>query len=248
MAVIPGPALCPHGRLSDGCEECALVAAMERGYRHPHEKPKPAPEPERAAEDLYLDRGDGRYVLVLKGDVIPPALAELPRVPRTSPAAQDPAGAKPASKRGTHLRLRAGGVKAHLGRALFLSPARGKPRPRSSMSWDRDLRPPPAPSTARLPYSRNCECRACFSDRVRCGRDHHRCHRHRHRCLERPAECQTGPGAAHVAASRRLIPRSPAHRRARRPVGRGRNHLQIAHCRRRVHSLRARDGARTCCH
>lgn len=102
IVVIPsGPTLCPHGRLSDGCEDCALLAAMERGYVHPHQKPAPAPAPERADHDLYCNHGDGRYVLVNAGDVIPPALVHLPRVPRTPAPAPEPAGGKPAGKRGT---------------------------------------------------------------------------------------------------------------------------------------------------
>jgi len=97
--MIPGPVQCPHGRLTDGCEDCALRSAMERGYVHPHQKPAPAPPPERSEHDLYLDRGHGRYVLVNRGDVIPSALADLPRVPRAP--AQEPAGDKPVRKRGT---------------------------------------------------------------------------------------------------------------------------------------------------
>lgn len=100
IAVIPGPAFCKHGRLADSCEDCALLSAMERGYVHPHQKPTPAPEPERAEHDLYCDHGDGRYVLIVAGDVIPPSLVHLPRVPRTPPAHDPVAGDKPPPKRG----------------------------------------------------------------------------------------------------------------------------------------------------
>src|SRR5437868_3496056 len=33
---------CEHGRLADGCEDCALIAGIERGYRP---NPIPAPKP-----------------------------------------------------------------------------------------------------------------------------------------------------------------------------------------------------------
>ena len=72
---------------------------MERGYVHQHQKPASAPEPERAEQDLLLDRGEGRYVLVNAGDVIPSAIAGLPRIPRNT--AQEPAGDKLMRKRGT---------------------------------------------------------------------------------------------------------------------------------------------------
>jgi hypothetical protein len=42
-------------------------------------------EPERAAEDLLIERADlgpGSYTTVAKGDPIPPELAHLPRRPR----------------------------------------------------------------------------------------------------------------------------------------------------------------------
>ena len=45
-----------------------------------------AAEPERAAEDLLIERADlgpGCTTLVAKGDVIPPELAALPRRPRS---------------------------------------------------------------------------------------------------------------------------------------------------------------------
>lgn len=44
-----------------------------------------AAEPERAAEDLLVERedlGPGATTLVVKGDVIPPELAKLSRRPR----------------------------------------------------------------------------------------------------------------------------------------------------------------------
>lgn len=95
--MIPGPAFCPHGRLSDGCEDCALLAGMERGYR-----PQPAhttqpPAPEHAEHDLYCDQGEGRFVFIAAGDAIPAALAGLPRLPRTPPAS--PADDQPPAKR-----------------------------------------------------------------------------------------------------------------------------------------------------
>ncbi len=95
--MLGGPVFCEHGRLSDGCEDCALAAAMERGYVHPHQRPAPAPEPERAGADLYVDRGEGRYTLVIAGDVIPASLVNLPRVPRDAPARA--VGDKPAKSR-----------------------------------------------------------------------------------------------------------------------------------------------------
>jgi hypothetical protein len=45
-----------------------------------------ADEPERAGEDLLIERADlgpGAATLVAKGDVIPPELAALPRRPRS---------------------------------------------------------------------------------------------------------------------------------------------------------------------
>ena len=45
-----------------------------------------AAEPERAAEDLLIERADlgpGCTTLVAAGDVIPPELAALPRRPRS---------------------------------------------------------------------------------------------------------------------------------------------------------------------
>jgi hypothetical protein len=56
-----------------------------------------AAEPERAAEDLLVERedlGPGAATLVAKGDVIPPELAALPRRPRSGEQA------KPSRKRG----------------------------------------------------------------------------------------------------------------------------------------------------
>jgi hypothetical protein len=44
-----------------------------------------AAEPERAEQDLLIERADlgpGCTTLVAKGDVIPPELADLPRRPR----------------------------------------------------------------------------------------------------------------------------------------------------------------------
>ena len=48
-----------------------------------------AGEPERAGEDLLIERedlGPGATTLVAKGDVIPPELAALPRRPRSGEA------------------------------------------------------------------------------------------------------------------------------------------------------------------
>lgn len=93
--MISGPAFCKHGRLADGCEDCAMVAALERGYVHPHpDQAPPVPAPERAEQDLYCDHGDGRMVFVAAGDPIPTALVQLPRIPRS------PAEDKPTGKRG----------------------------------------------------------------------------------------------------------------------------------------------------
>lgn len=98
--VLPGPVLCDHGRLSDGCEDCALRSALERGYVHPRTRNHhPHHPPETAAHDLYLDRGEGRYVLVNAGDPIPGSMADLPRIPRIPPAAQESAGDKPAARK-----------------------------------------------------------------------------------------------------------------------------------------------------
>lgn len=97
--MLPGPAFCQHGRLADGCEDCALLTAMERGYRPQAADTAQLPKPERAEVDLYCDQGDGRYVLVIAGDVIPPALAHLPRVPRTPPEPHT-ADDKPPPRRG----------------------------------------------------------------------------------------------------------------------------------------------------
>lgn len=58
-----GPAFCKHGRLSDGCEGFALLAAIEREYVHPHPD-QPHPDGKRTEQDLYVDRGAG---LVFRG-------------------------------------------------------------------------------------------------------------------------------------------------------------------------------------
>jgi hypothetical protein len=52
-----------------------------------------AGEPERAEQDLLIERADlgpGCTTLVAKGDVIPPELAALPRRPRSGEQAKPP--------------------------------------------------------------------------------------------------------------------------------------------------------------
>lgn len=83
---------CEHGRLADGCEDCALIKAMERGYQ-PHTLPAlTQTAPDVADHDLYLNHHDsGRYTFIRAGDPIPTELAHLPREQRTNPT--DPPGA-----------------------------------------------------------------------------------------------------------------------------------------------------------
>ena len=82
-----GPAFCTHGRLGDHCEDCALIAAAERGVPVGTPIPaQPAPELAMADDDLVFDHGDGRTVLIAAGDPIPADLADLPHRPRSQPA------------------------------------------------------------------------------------------------------------------------------------------------------------------
>ena len=77
---------CEHGRLADACEDCTLIAAMERGYR-PHTLPTtPRIEPELADGDTYLDHGHNKYTVVKAGNPIPPGLTHLPRSKKPEPA------------------------------------------------------------------------------------------------------------------------------------------------------------------
>jgi hypothetical protein len=73
---------CEHGRLSDGCEDCALITGIERGYRP---NPVPAPkgaQPELADGDTYLDHGGDTYTYIRSGEPIPSSMTHLPRSPK----------------------------------------------------------------------------------------------------------------------------------------------------------------------
>jgi hypothetical protein len=77
---VTAPAFCAHGRLGNHCENCAMVAALERGHTLPTPVPSgPVPDPELAAHDLDVELGDGRSVFVAAGDPIPPEHAARPR-------------------------------------------------------------------------------------------------------------------------------------------------------------------------
>lgn len=76
------PAVCPHLRTREHCEDCRVADASQRGdYVPTPVTAGPAPELELADHDVYLDHGDNRYTYIGKGDAIPRALAALPRVP-----------------------------------------------------------------------------------------------------------------------------------------------------------------------
>ncbi len=97
---MPGHPICTHGRLPDGCEDCAYVAAMERGAPVAPRPDRPeVPEPELADADLYLDQGDGRFTYVRAGDAIPAHLTQLARHPRAgAPQAAPGPVAEPQSR------------------------------------------------------------------------------------------------------------------------------------------------------
>lgn len=78
---------CGHGRLADQCEDCAYVAALERGAPvAPRRENPPRPVPELAECDLYLAHGEaGRFTYVRAGDAIPAHLTQLARHPRAEP-------------------------------------------------------------------------------------------------------------------------------------------------------------------
>lgn len=79
---------CEHGRLKVNCEDCAFLAATERG-RAPREElhaPKPSgPEPVLAEHDTLIPDSEhpGRSTLVKAGDPLPPT-AKPARAKRSS--------------------------------------------------------------------------------------------------------------------------------------------------------------------
>lgn len=78
-------ALCEHERLGDHCEDCALVKAIERGYRPAEHPQAPAPpELDLAEQHLLVEIGSNTYVQVMAGDDIPHAVRALPRVDRAT--------------------------------------------------------------------------------------------------------------------------------------------------------------------
>jgi hypothetical protein len=82
-AIFIGPMYCEHGRTPEHCQDCRIALAFERGSYVPTPvKASPPPEPVLAERDLFVDHGDDRYTFVAKGDVIPHAMTDLPRVPR----------------------------------------------------------------------------------------------------------------------------------------------------------------------
>lgn len=63
------------------------AATWEREPGPRDQLPETPPEPQRAADDLLIERPDlgvGCYTLVAAGDPIPAELAELPRTPRAT--------------------------------------------------------------------------------------------------------------------------------------------------------------------
>ena len=101
---------CPHGRTPGGCEGCAYAEAQQRGDTRlatagedasgwattadgiTPRRGNPVDSRERAPVDLLVDAGDGRMVLVIAGDAIPPELADRPRVRRDGKPLPAPAG------------------------------------------------------------------------------------------------------------------------------------------------------------
>lgn len=89
--VFVSPLWCPHGRTDEHCEDCRLVAALERGYQPvTPPQPVPAPEPMYAEADLFVDHGGERYTYIAEGHVIPHGIAYLPRVPVHRPTHEKP--------------------------------------------------------------------------------------------------------------------------------------------------------------
>lgn len=80
---------CEHGRIPDGCEDCAYVEAKKRGAPVPPQlhptKPK-APSPVTVDEDTLVDVGEGVSVLVAAGDDVPADLTGKSRHPREAKA------------------------------------------------------------------------------------------------------------------------------------------------------------------
>lgn len=78
---------CEHGRLADSCEDCALVRALERGYRPNAVPTTPTPQPEITEHPVFIDHGDGhRFTFVAAGGEVPRGLSHLPRSPIAAPA------------------------------------------------------------------------------------------------------------------------------------------------------------------
>lgn len=77
------PAFCRHGRLSDGCEDCAVLSALERGVALPTPVPVLVPVvPEVADRDTDVELSEGRSVFVAAGDPFPLELVAGTRHPR----------------------------------------------------------------------------------------------------------------------------------------------------------------------
>lgn len=80
---------CEHGRIPDGCEDCAYQAAKERGAPVPPQLHPTTPEPAKTVtveEDTLVDVGAGVSVLVAAGDDVPADLIGKPRHPREAKA------------------------------------------------------------------------------------------------------------------------------------------------------------------
>ncbi|WP_158895226.1 hypothetical protein [Amycolatopsis anabasis] len=64
--------LCPHNRMPEQCEDCALVQAAERGYRPPEVPQASTPDTVRADTDMYVETGEpDTYVFIRAGESIP---------------------------------------------------------------------------------------------------------------------------------------------------------------------------------
>lgn len=77
---------CEHDRIGDQCEDCAFLAAQQRGFPHLpaqlHTPTPKSPAEERVEEDTLVDVGGDVSVLVMAGDVVPTDVADKPRRPR----------------------------------------------------------------------------------------------------------------------------------------------------------------------